>query len=195
MKRFFRVLFILAAIALMAIRLYYPSKTFRDKKKVELREGRVSLITASIAALTAIVFGLEYIFSPGYFWFAYLLDYPVWLRWVGALLLGGGATLLTISHHHLDKSFYSVVAFKEDQELIETGPYRWMRHPICTAYLLNYVGGGLLAGNLVLTIVPFVMYVIMTWLRMGQEEALLGQIFGPRYQEYQSRTGRLLPKF
>jgi len=190
----FRVLFTLAAIALTAIRLYYQSKTFRDKRKVDLREGKVSLITASIAALTAVGFGVEYIFAPGFFGFAYLVDYPDWLRWVGAFLLGTGIVLLAVSHHHLDKSFYSVVALKEDQELIETGPYRWIRHPIYTAYLLNYIGGGLLASNLVLTFVPFIMYAIMASLRMGQEEALLGQLFGQRYQDYRSRTGGLLPR-
>lgn len=190
----FRVLFTLAAIALTAIRLYYQSKTFRDKRKVELREGKVSLVTASIAALTAVVFGVEYIVAPGFFGFAYLVDYPDWLRWVGAFLLGAGIVLLAVSHHHLDKSFYSVVALKEDQELIETGPYRWIRHPIYTAYLLNYIGGGLLASNLVLTFVPFIMYAIMASLRMGQEEALLGQLFGQRYQDYRSRTGGLLPR-
>lgn len=190
----FRILFTLAAIALTAIRLYYQSKTFRDKRKVELREGSISLITAGIAALTAIIFGLEYIFTPGFFQCAYLLHYPEWLRWIGVLVLGGGVTLLGISHHHLDKSFYSIVALKEAQELIETGPYRWVRHPIYTAYLLNYIGGGLLSSNWVLTFVPFVMYAIMVFLRMGQEEGMLGQQFGGQYEEYKKRTGRLLPK-
>jgi len=193
-KTIFRAFFILAAIALTTIRLYYQSKTCQDKRKVDLQEGRISFITASIAALITVVFGLEYIFSPGFFGFAYLLDYPEWLRWIGAFLLGGGVSLLGISHHHLDRSFYSLVAVKEEQELIETGPYRWIRHPIYTAYLLNYIGGGLLSSNLVLTFVPFVMYAIMVSVRMGQEENILSQLFGERYEEYKGRTGRLMPK-
>jgi hypothetical protein len=55
----FRALFILTLIAMMAIRVYYQSKILRDKKGIEIKEGSVSLIAGSIAALTSIVFGMD----------------------------------------------------------------------------------------------------------------------------------------
>ena len=76
-----------------------------------------------------------------------------------------------------------------------TGPYRWIRHPIYSAYLLNYAGGGLLSGNLVLTFVPVVMYAILVAIRMGQEEEVLLDMFGQEYRQYMQSTGRLLPRF
>ncbi|MBN1312028.1 MAG: isoprenylcysteine carboxylmethyltransferase family protein [Anaerolineae bacterium] len=190
----FRALFILSAIVMMAIRTYYQSKVVRDKRRINFREGSISLIAGSIAALTSIVFGIEYIFFPGFFRFAYVLDYPDWLRWLGFLLLVGGMTILGVSHHHLSRSFHSLVVLKEDHTLIQAGPYRWIRHPIYLAYLLNYAGGGLLASNLVLTIIPVVTYILLVLLRMGQEEEMLSKQFGQHYEEYKQRTGRLLPK-
>jgi protein-S-isoprenylcysteine O-methyltransferase Ste14 len=69
-----------------------------------------------------------------------------------------------------------------------------IRHPIYTAYLLNYAGGGLLSGNVVLTVVPVLMFAIMISIRMGQEENVLVEIFAQKYREYMNRTGRLLPR-
>ncbi|MGC9349559.1 MAG: methyltransferase family protein, partial [Anaerolineae bacterium] len=173
-------------------RIYYQSKALRDK--VEIHEGSISLIAGSIAALTAVVFGLEYIVYPGLFSFAYVLRYPDWLRWLGVTALGGGILLLWLSHHHLGRSFHSLVVSKEDRVLVKTGPYRWIRHPIYTAYLLNYVGGGLLSSNLVLTFVPVTMYAILVGIRMQKEEEMLHGEFGREYSEYMERTGRLLPR-
>jgi protein-S-isoprenylcysteine O-methyltransferase Ste14 len=190
----FRSLFILAFIAMTAIRFYYQSKIIRDKRRIEIKEGSISLIAGSIAALTTIVFGVEYIFFPGFFSFAYVLRYPDWIRWLGGFVLTGGITLLGVSHHHLGKSFHSLIVSKENQVLVETGPYRWIRHPIYTAYLMNYVWGGLLSGNVVLTVVPVTMYAILVVIRMGQEEKVMEELFGQKYIEYEERTGRLLPR-
>ena len=181
----FRELFILAFISMTGIRVYYQSKVLHDKGKIEIKEGSLSLIAGSIAALTTIIFGAEYIFSPGYFWFAYALPYPDWLRWLGALVLMGGITILGIAHHHLGKSFHSLVVSKENQAFVETGPYQWIRHPIYMAYFMNYIGGGLLSSNLILTIVPVTLFAILV--------AIIEK-FGDDYREYMKRTGRLVPQ-
>jgi protein-S-isoprenylcysteine O-methyltransferase Ste14 len=189
----FRTLFILTFIAMLVIRVYYQSKVLRDKREIEIKEGRLSLIAGSVAALTAMVFGAEYIFSPGFFSFAYVLPYPDWIRWLGGIVLAGGIVLLGFSHHHLGRSFHSLVVTKEHQALVETGPYRWIRHPIYTAYFLNYVGGGLLSGNWVLTFIPVTMYAILVAIRMKKEEVVMEELFGQDYIEYKERTGRLIP--
>jgi protein-S-isoprenylcysteine O-methyltransferase Ste14 len=190
----FRTLFILAFIAMMCIRFYYQAKILSEQGKFKIQEGKLSLIAGSIAALTTLVFGSEYIFFPGFFSFAYALHYPDGLRWFGGLALAGGIALLAAAHHYLGLSFNSLVGSKEGQVLVETGPYRWIRHPIYLAYLLNYVGGGLLAGNWVLTGVPVTMFAIVVIVRIGQEERVMTNLFGQQYIAYMKRTGRLLPR-
>jgi protein-S-isoprenylcysteine O-methyltransferase Ste14 len=190
----FRSIMVLAVIAMMAIRVTYQSKILRDKREVKIREGSLSLIAGGIAALTNFVFGIEYIFFPGSFKFAYIINYPDWLRWMGVFLLAAGILLLGLAHHHLGKNFNSLIVQKEGQVLVETGPYRWLRHPIYTAFLMNYLSGGLLASNIVLTVVPVTMYAILVAIRLGQEEKVLEDLFGQKYIEYEGRTGRLLPR-
>ena len=190
----FRALFILASIGMIAVRVYYQSKVLRDKRKVEINEDSLSLITGSVAALTSIVFGAEYIFFAGAFSFAYALSYPVWIRWLGGLVLVGGVALMGIAHRHLGKSFHSLMVSKEEHTLVESGPYQWIRHPIYTAYLMAYVGGGLLSSNWVLTVVPVTMYAILVGRRMGKEEKMMEELFGEKYVAYEKRTGRLVPR-
>lgn len=190
----FRLLFIISTIFMFAIRIYYQRKIKSEYLVTKERGSRLRLIPGAIAALVTIVFGLEYIFAPGTFEFAYLIEYPTWLRWMGALMLFIGISLLWSAHHNLGLSFHSLVVQKEDQVLVESGPYKWIRHPIYTAYFLNYIGGGLLAGNWVLTFIPTICFGLMIYLRLGEEEAVMIEKFGDNYRHYMERTGRFLPK-
>ncbi len=190
----FRALMFLSFIVLMCIRFYYQSRLYREKRKVEVKEGGLSIVAGAVAGLTTIVFGAEYLFFPDTFSFAYWLRYPDWLRWVGGLLLFGAIALHGAALHYLGQSFHSLVVAKEKHVLVERGPYHWIRHPIYAAYLVSYPAGGWLASNWVLTFVPVAAYAILVALRIPQEEKMLEEIFGQQYAGYKKRTGRLVPR-
>lgn len=189
----FRILMFVSFIAMFAIRIYFQSKVLHEKREIEVQENKLSLVAGSIAALSTLVFGAEYIFFQGAFKFTYLLDYPDWLRWLGVIILAAGITLLGSAHYHLGKSFNSLVVSKEDHQLVTSGPYRWVRHPIYTAYIMNYIAGGLLASNLVLTFVPVIFFGLMIINRIPREEAVMRKEFGQDYIDLENSTGRLLP--
>jgi protein-S-isoprenylcysteine O-methyltransferase Ste14 len=188
----FRGLFVLSGVVMLCIRVYYQRRARQGSGAVTIREKGWSLAAGSLAALTTLVFGAEYIFFPGTFAWAYI-KYPEGLRWLGALALAVGITLLGVSHHHLGKSFHSLVVTKENQMFVESGPYRWIRHPIYTAYFLNYIAGGLLAGSWVLTLIPVSLFGVMVAQRVEPEEQAMLEQFGQMYADYMQRTGRFLP--
>lgn len=190
----YRLLMFLAFVAMFGIRIYFQSRVLHEEREIKIQENKLSLAAGSIAALTTLVFGAEFLFFPGTFSFTYLLEYPDWLRWLGVFVLAAGITLLGTAHYHLDQSFYSLVVSKEEHQLVTSGPYRWIRHPIYTAYLLNYVSGGLLASNLVLTFIPVIFFGLMIINRIPREEAVMREEFGQEYIDLEDRTGRLLPK-
>jgi protein-S-isoprenylcysteine O-methyltransferase Ste14 len=176
-----------------AVRIYYQKKNLPERKQKSIKGNPLSLIPGAIAALTTVTFGLEHIIAPGTFKFAYVVDYPDWLRWVGAVMLFIGISLLWSAHHHIGRSFSSFIAFKENQTFVDTGPYSLIRHPIYTTYMLNYIGGGLLAANIVLTVIPIIGFSLMIAFRIDEEEAMLVEQYGERYMSYMERTGRFLP--
>lgn len=190
----FRLIFLMATVALFAVRITSQRRVARDERAVALHEGPASLIAGAVGALTALIFGAEYLIAPGTFSFAYVPATPTWLRWVGALLLAGGVALLRWAHRHLDRNFHSLVVSRPGHVLIQSGPYRIIRHPIYLAYLLAYGGGGLLAANWVLAGVSTSAFALLVLLRLPQEEALLINTFGDRYKRYMAQTGALLPR-
>ena len=112
---------------------------------------------------------------------------------VGLVLFVAGLALRWYSMRYLGRLFTFDVAVAEDHRVIDTGPYRRVRHPAYTGSLLGFVGIGLCGGNalsLVLLLVPI-------WLaflhRIAIEEAALTSALGSRYADYVVRTRRLIP--
>ena len=88
----------------------------------------------------------------------------------------------------LGKSF-SIIP--QARKLIETGPYRVVRHPLYVSELTG-VFGLILAGPTILKIAMSLLLVVLQVYRAFQEEKLLANIF-PEYKEYSSRTARFIP--
>lgn len=110
----------------------------------------------------------------------------------GLLLMAWGQLLRWWSIATLGR-LSTVRASAEDRRLIDTGPYRFVRHPSYTAILLVHLGAGLCFGN-VLTVAVLVLPVAAALLyRMHVEETELVHELGPSYLDYIARTRRLIP--
>lgn len=90
--------------------------------------------------------------------------------------------------------FFTVdVTIEADHELVERGPFRWVRHPSYTGVLLAFVGWALTLGNWVAMLVVLVPIFVAFLRRMNVEEEALRGALGERYAEYMRRTKRLIP--
>jgi protein-S-isoprenylcysteine O-methyltransferase len=118
------------------------------------------------------------------------------LAWVGALgvavLIVGGA-IRWYSIIFLGRFFTVNVAIAADHQLIDTGPYRRVRHPSYTGALLTFLGLGICMQNWASLLVLMTGTTAAFLYRMRVEEAALTVAFGERYRQYMQRTARLLP--
>jgi protein-S-isoprenylcysteine O-methyltransferase Ste14 len=96
-----------------------------------------------------------------------------------------GIVLGVSARSHLGRFYSPQPETSESQELVRTGPYRVIRHPIYTAALLWGAGWPLVAAW------AFLMPSVLS--RMKDEEARLLERFGVAYADYQSRSWRLIP--
>jgi protein-S-isoprenylcysteine O-methyltransferase Ste14 len=83
------------------------------------------------------------------------------------------------------------VTLKEDHELIQSGPYRLVRHPIYSGFLLMILGTAVLASR-ASAFVALAICFVGFWIKLRQEEELLRRNL-PGYAEYISRTKALIP--
>ncbi|HEV7984669.1 MAG TPA: isoprenylcysteine carboxylmethyltransferase family protein, partial [Steroidobacteraceae bacterium] len=67
--------------------------------------------------------------------------------WIGALLTAAGLGFSAWARVHLGKNWSATVTVKEGHELIHTGPYARLRHPIYTGVLLGFLGTGIAIGE------------------------------------------------
>lgn len=115
------------------------------------------------------------------------------LRWGGLGLFVAGLALRWYSMAYLGRLFTYDVAIAADHRVVDTGPYRLIRHPAYTGSLLSFVGLGVYGGNalsLALLLAPIALAFLH---RIAIEETALEAALGSRYVDYAARTRRLIP--
>jgi protein-S-isoprenylcysteine O-methyltransferase Ste14 len=121
------------------------------------------------------------------------LALPVWLRVAGGGLSIAGIGLFAWSHVALGKNWSGVVELAQDHRLVVTGPYRYVRHPMYTAFFIMGIGLFLLSANGLLGVIHLGAVAWMYHARVTDEEAMMHSHFGDAYRAYAARTGRLVP--
>jgi protein-S-isoprenylcysteine O-methyltransferase Ste14 len=123
-------------------------------------------------------------------------DFEVgWLpvRIVGLTIGLAGAVLLVWASVLLGRFMIHEAAVRADHALIETGPYRFVRHPVYTGYLALLFGSGVASLNVCLLLLwPVSLLGIL--IQAGSEDHLLKAHFGQDYERYAERTGCLIPR-
>jgi len=141
-------------------------------------------------------------------WFLTLLLWLVWpaplrfagfalpdaLRWLGAALFAAGALLVFWTNRTLGSNFSSTLILRDGHQLIQHGPYRHVRHPMYTSFLVMLAGLLLLAANWIVGGAPILFILLLMAMRTPREERMLLGRFGDEYRRYMERTGRYLPR-
>ncbi len=175
--------------------IYFASElllsiTRRAPKSVNVRESdRSSLRFLWIAIMLGIFLAL---WSTQHC-FAATLPHRRALTWCGVILFVAGLALRWWSIIQLGRFFTVNVAIAQDQEVIEAGPYRYVRHPSYTGVLLAFLGFGLSLGNWAALLSLLLPIFVAFLYRIRVEEQTLIEGLGERYVAYCHRTKRLVP--
>lgn len=118
----------------------------------------------------------------------------VWVQEAGICLTSLGVAFAIWARYSLGQYWSARVTLKVDHQLIRSGPYAYVRHPIYTGLLLATIGTAWVIGEWRAVVAVSLALVAFSH-KARQEEALLSREFGDRYQEYKSQTGFLTPRF
>jgi protein-S-isoprenylcysteine O-methyltransferase Ste14 len=117
-----------------------------------------------------------------------LLPHTTVLNSIIVILLIAGLIIAIAARRTLARNWSGAVALKEDHELITTGPYKYVRHPIYTGMLLMISGTALSVATLGACI-GFFIILVGVLLKLRQEEALLTKHFSQGYLSYKNAPG------
>ncbi|MFZ3200211.1 MAG: isoprenylcysteine carboxylmethyltransferase family protein [Candidatus Acidiferrales bacterium] len=117
-----------------------------------------------------------------------------WLEWLGIALTAVGIAFAIWARNHIGKYWSASVSLREGHELIRSGPYARIRHPIYSGMLLAAAGTTLWSGRCgALMVLGLALIAVVVKAR--REEALLAGEFGPAFDEHRRHTGFFLPRF
>lgn len=122
-------------------------------------------------------------------------DYPArpWAIVAGTILFISALWLFRSSHKELGRNWSITLEIREKHKLVSGGPYRLIRHPMYTSFLLMALGQAFLLSNWVVALVGLVGFAVLFILRVRKEELMMEENFGPLYLAYMERTKRIIP--
>lgn len=192
-QQFFLTAFIVLFTLLSIMRFYFRIVTGDIREGLfNQREGLIPLAARFLFGIPLFAVVILYIFFPQEASWSYI-PLPLYIRTAGLPL--GVLALFGIYrvHRELGKYFSSSLVIREGHKLVHSGPYRLVRHPMYTSYLILFIAAFLITQNWAIGLFGTAVIATLMTLRIGKEEALLLEHFGEEYENYRQTTGMFLP--
>ena len=197
----FRLLFFSVFVAFLGIRAYYGQKATPPGRKRSRKERWADatkyerglfVFLRVFVIYVLLIFIVVYTFVPH--WVIWTqLPIPSIIRWIGVVLSIITTPFIVWVGRTLGKHVSGQLELRAQHQLITTGPYSRVRHPMYTVYLIFNLGMLLAAANWLLILI-ILAGVLVLYPRMLAEENMLLDEFGEEYRAYMQQTGRLIPK-
>ena len=190
----FRILAAAIFITCIGISATFRRKADRDSGETISRkvDGSVMMTVIKIGGLILWMTPLVYLINPN--WMAWSkIGLPDSIRWLGV----GLGIFCVLGIYWLFSSIGSGItptsATRQQHQLVTSGPYRWVRHPLYTVGSSMFIAFGMMADNWFIAALGVLAFIGMA-IRTPKEEANLIEKFGDEYREYMKRTGRFFPR-
>jgi len=162
-----------------------------QSKQTQRKESPASRIGYTLVAWAS----MYLMFSPNPLrgqWLGGILPYRAWIGRTGIAVTAAGFALTLWARFRLGSNWSGAVTVKVGHELVRTGPYRLVRHPIYTGLILALAGTALALDQWRGVAAVGLLWVSFTIKRL-REEQFMRQTFGAQYIEYSRNTGAIFP--
>ena len=157
------------------------------------RESKALIAGRLVMALPLFLSVVAYVVSPRWMaWASIALPSP--LRWLGAAMGVGVVPSVYWVLKTIGSNVSETVLTKDNHQLVTSGPYRWVRHPLYVVGICLFLSIGLMAANAFILVWTGAVAVAVRVVVVPREESALVAKFGDDYTRYRSGTGALLPR-
>jgi len=115
-----------------------------------------------------------------------------WAFWFAAVLTAVGLLFTVWARVYIGRNWSGVVTIKQGHELIDTGPYAVVRHPIYTGLLIAFIGSAVARGEWRGVLAVLIAWAAL-WRKLRLEERWMIERFGEKYVAYRGRVPALVP--
>lgn len=112
---------------------------------------------------------------------------------IGALVFAGSLWLFRRSHKDLGRQWSAALEIRESHQIVRSGVYSRIRHPMYTSFWLWALAQAFLLPNAVAALSGLVAIAVMYFARVAHEERMMIEFFGEDYRRYMTETKRIIP--
>jgi protein-S-isoprenylcysteine O-methyltransferase Ste14 len=170
--------------------LYWPIKAANSKTTQRLEPAGSRILRALIFVIAIILLSITRI--PLHWLYLQLWPAGLWSFWLGAAVTAAGLLFAVWAREHLGRNWSSAVTIKQDHELITTGPYAVVRHPIYTGILAGILGTAIALCQ-VRGFIALALFFLAFWIKLRMEEEWMRSHFGEAYERYTHQAAALVP--
>ncbi|MEJ2412868.1 MAG: isoprenylcysteine carboxylmethyltransferase family protein [Anaerolineales bacterium] len=186
------IVLVILGCAFLLSGLYRNKKSKEGESAAPQGDGMPSVLLQLLVGFALLaIFILELFFPQLMGWSRMAL--PFWVRTLGVVLALVCLIWIWWVFRALGDNISGKVPTGESQELIVSGPYRLVRHPLYAGALLGLFSFSLILENWLILVFTVLGVLAFRLLVIPEEEAQLLESFGEEYESYQARTGALLP--
>lgn len=187
-----RIAFALAVCCWIILWVYWFLSA-RNQKSAKKRESGLERMRQILPMAACHILLFEPFMGFGWLGWRFITKRPG-VELTGLLLTALGVAFAIWDRAHLGANWSGAVSIRAGHELIHTGPYRRIRHPIYTGMLLATVGTALVVGQLRGLLAVAICFAAF-FLKASKEERRLAKEFGDSFETHARRTGMFLPRF
>jgi protein-S-isoprenylcysteine O-methyltransferase Ste14 len=174
----------------IAFVVYWQIRAFGNKTTQRLEPAASRILRVVVFLIVIVLLSTTRIPLP---WlYRQLWPSGLWPFWIGASLTVAGLLFAVWAREHLGRNWSRSVTIKQDHELIVTGPYAVVRHPIYTGSLAGFIGMAIAIAQ-VRGVIVCVLVFLVFWAKLRLEEQWMRSQFGQTYATYTHRTAALVP--
>jgi protein-S-isoprenylcysteine O-methyltransferase Ste14 len=118
---------------------------------------------------------------------------PNFFFWIGIVLMLLGIFLRCLSVWTLRKFFSLSVTIESGQDIVQKGPYKYLRHPAYTGGIITLLGMPVSLRSIVAIFIVAITLAVIYGYRITIEEKALSKCFGEKYLKYCKSTWKIIP--
>ncbi len=178
------IVLVVAAACLWLSQPAFSAKDTKANKNSDRFSIIIILIMSSASVVTSVVEWAY--FSENFNLFNFY-------TFIGILLLAAGISIRVIAILTLGKHFTATATINSDHQLIQTGLYRYVRHPSYLGAFMAILGTPFFLNDQWAVLFVLLAMSVAYYIRISVEEKMLAAYFGDNYKRYQLKTKRIIP--
>lgn len=188
----FKIAFVVLWIIYILVRAPFQNR-YKRVEKIKTIHSTKEKFLLFLLSLGLLFIPIVWVFTP--FLDSFYIELPVWVRLLGIVIAILSLFYFNRIHKTLGANWSPALEIRKGHQLIKSGPYKRIRHPMYAQIWLWTIAQFLMVSNIFAGLSGIVAWAILYFIRVPKEEEMMIENFGDEYIQYMEQTRRVLPRF